>query len=802
MKKSTTYMLSIALTVSLLAPYESNVKAIGFSEPIYESPLSVRLPYASLQKPSFSFTLTGNYSIKGKSDLELTNGTVYTITNKNNVMELSQNGTILYKSTMAADASEKDKITIFPVQYDRNHYVKLGSYNFLGHITFRINGSNIMPVNTLEQEDYLLGVVAAEMSDSWGSTGIEALKAQAITARTYANGDLGKEIENGQSYQVYNGYNKNYTNVMNAVDSTRKQIIKYNNVSIDKNAVFSSSNGGTMLSKINSWGTASWNDIDYLSRNSDPFDARSASPNTNWNFTLEKNQISLAGLDLYTPEIWWNTTHEQSVDATKITSLKAFIKRYETQYKNFDLKIVSIDQLDFTDHNDTITNKTPLNGTLKISYLAYDPVTKTYVKNVDGSIKVLSFEKTTRTYDFYLYTAFGSGLMKSPNIKTSSSTSTQYVINGGGWGHAIGLSQWGAYQRAKEGQKYTEIISFYYPGTVLSSYVAPPVKVDPTPPVVTDLNTYHIVQSGETLWKISTIYKVPVATIKTLNRLASDTIKVGQKLIVKQSKPEESNPEPGPVVPVPEPTEPIPVPVDPIIPVPELRIISSMATNDIFSGTYEVKQKSEVSVKLNGPNGLKKLTFKDTMEPGAHKYGGTISQLPNGDYTLTITAKVGTQTVEKVTRFTKASGAKAVITQFSNSNSSFSGKFTLDQKAKVSIYLDGPNVHKFTYYKENPSGTHLFGGPLLSTLPSGTYHIKIETDNGVQKLSTSKEFYLNRGTSTGNTAGVKPTTTHKVNSGDTLWSISRKYGVSVNTLMSLNQLKTTSIKNGQILKVK
>lgn len=799
MKKSTTYMLSIALTVSLLAPYESNVKAIGFSEPIYESPLSVRLPYASLQKPSFSFTLTGNYSIKGKSDLELTNGTVYTITNKNNVMELSQNGTILYKSTMATDASEKDKITIFPVQYDRNHYAKLGSYNFLGHITFRINGSNIMPVNTLEQEDYLLGVVAAEMSDSWGSTGIEALKAQAITARTYANGDLGKEIENGQSYQVYNGYNKSYTYVMNAVDSTRKQIIKYNNVSIDKNAVFSSSNGGKVLSKINSWGTASWNDIPYLSRNDDPFDARSASSNTNWNFTLEKNQISLAGLDLKTPEIWWNTTQEKSIDATKITSLKAFIKRYETQYKNYDLKIVSIDQLEFTDHSTTITNKTPLNGTLKISYLAYDPVTKTYVKNTDGSIKVLSFEKTTRTYDYYLYNAFGSGLMKSPNIKTSSSTSTQYVINGGGWGHAIGLSQWGAYQRAKEGQKYTEIISFYYPGTVLSPYVAPPTKVEPTPPVETDPNTYHIVKSGETLWKISTIYKVSVDTIKTLNNLTSDTIKVGQKLIVKQIKPVTP---PTPVEPVPDPEPVLPEPEPVLPPVPELKIISSMATNDIFSGSYEVKQNSEVSVKLNGPNGLVKLTFKDTMKPGTYNYGGTISQLPNGDYTVTITAKVGTQTVEKVTRFSKASGAKAVITQFSNSSSSFSGKFTLDQKAKVSIYLDGPNVHKFTYYKENPSGTHLFGGPLLSTLPNGTYRIKIETDNGVQKLSTSKEFYLNRGTSTGNTAGVKPSTTHKVNSGDTLWSISRKYGVSVDALMSLNQLKTTSIKNGQILKVK
>ncbi|NGY89137.1 hypothetical protein F6Y05_39880 [Bacillus megaterium] len=175
---------------------------------------------------------------------------------------------------------------------------------------------------------------------------------------------------------------------------------------INTNAVFSSSNGGTMLSKVNSWGTASWNDIPYLVRNTDSYDARSATTNTNWQFTLDKSQISLGSLDLKKPEAWWNGVQEKTADSSKVTGLKNFIKKYQTEYKNYNLKVLSIDELNFTDHKDIISDKTQLNGTVKISYMAYNPTTNTYVKNADGTIKVLTFSKSTRTYDYYLAADF------------------------------------------------------------------------------------------------------------------------------------------------------------------------------------------------------------------------------------------------------------------------------------------------------------------------------------------------------------------------------------------------------------
>jgi stage II sporulation protein D len=37
-----------------------------------------------------------------------------------------------------------------------------------------------------------------------------------------------------------------------------------------------------------------------------------------------------------------------------------------------------------------------------------------------------------------------------------------YIFNGSGWGHGVGMSQWGAYGMAKQGYSYREILNYYY----------------------------------------------------------------------------------------------------------------------------------------------------------------------------------------------------------------------------------------------------------------------------------------------------------------------------------------------------
>ncbi len=65
-----------------------------------------------------------------------------------------------------------------------------------------------------------------------------------------------------------------------------------------------------------------------------------------------------------------------------------------------------------------------------------------------------------------------SGLKASDGSTATTlqvSSSTAYTFNGKGWGHGIGMSQWGAKTMADKGFTYEEILKYYYTGTVLEN---------------------------------------------------------------------------------------------------------------------------------------------------------------------------------------------------------------------------------------------------------------------------------------------------------------------------------------------
>ena len=53
----------------------------------------------------------------------------------------------------------------------------------------------------------------------------------------------------------------------------------------------------------------------------------------------------------------------------------------------------------------------------------------------------------------------------------------QFVISGHGWGHGVGMSQWGAYGYAQNGWSYDKILAHYYPGTELGSTTVKSIRV-------------------------------------------------------------------------------------------------------------------------------------------------------------------------------------------------------------------------------------------------------------------------------------------------------------------------------------
>lgn len=118
-------------------------------------------------------------------------------------------------------------------------------------------------VLTIDIEEYLRGVVPSEVD---ASRGMEALKAQAIAARTYGifHGAGKKEIADTTANQSYHA-KKIHNRTDEAIRATAGIVLTYNNKIID--AVFSASNGGRCVSAKERWG----NDVPYLIARDDPW---------------------------------------------------------------------------------------------------------------------------------------------------------------------------------------------------------------------------------------------------------------------------------------------------------------------------------------------------------------------------------------------------------------------------------------------------------------------------------------------------------------------------------------------------
>jgi SpoIID/LytB domain protein len=231
-------------------------------------------------------------------------------------------------------------------------------------------------------------------------------------------------------------------------------VLRSNGKLID--ALYSSSNGGKVLSNTNSWGSAG---VPYLQLKDDPFDLNSASPDKNWAITLDKVQIDLSGKDLTQPTQWWDEVSESS-NVNIMNNMKNWLKSNGYINEKHDVKIIGIPELSFTT---SFNANQRIDGHLKLVYLLKD--TSTFVLDESGSIKLHEIFIDRRAYD--IRSMIGTTIMKSPYIKEVQNNTDNWTFIGGGWGHGIGMSQYGANEMARQGIGYSDILKFYYPNTVL-----------------------------------------------------------------------------------------------------------------------------------------------------------------------------------------------------------------------------------------------------------------------------------------------------------------------------------------------
>lgn len=334
-----------------------------------------------------------------------------------------------------------------------NCVIGVGDRSYRGFITFNRLEDKLFVINYINLEKYLYGVVPREMSGSWP---MEALKAQAVAARNYALKHLSRHWNEGYDLcdsthcQVYAGYNWENIRSNNAVDETLGKVLKYNGDLV--NTFYHSSSGGKTEDSENVWTYP----IPYLRGVDDEFSL--GAPNDNWKLVLTKEEI-----------------------AEKLRASEIYIG-----------EIISIKPIEHSDNGRVIklsiegtegTHILEKDGTRKV--LGYNSLKSTmFNTESDGDVYVLSAKSSTPQKvtlgEATLITADGIQVV---DRNTNESGNTQltvyngknersipaipnlYVFNGSGWGHGLGMSQWGAKKMAELGYDYVEILKHYYTDT-------------------------------------------------------------------------------------------------------------------------------------------------------------------------------------------------------------------------------------------------------------------------------------------------------------------------------------------------
>lgn len=317
---------------------------------------------------------------------------------------------------------------------------------YRGTFIFTIyNANSIQVVNYIEIEEYLKSVVPSEMPGSWN---IEALKAQAVCARnyTYLNKNryakYGFDMDNTTACQSYNGVSSEYPNSTQAVMETQGQLLYYNDSPAE--LFYYSSSGGYTEDVKNVWGSTNY---PYLVSVIDPYDN-----NYTWEVTFTKQEIkdrvekySNPIGDILNVEITEKTDAGRAKEVVITGTQGTHTLKLESTRNFFNLKSSMYEIIPSGDVQEVVT---PL-----VNYV--DVLTSKGIEKRELTAPILT----------------KNGIIESlPTVTQSDFASNgygSYTFKGKGYGHGIGMSQYGAKGFADSGYTYEQILYHYFPGTVL-----------------------------------------------------------------------------------------------------------------------------------------------------------------------------------------------------------------------------------------------------------------------------------------------------------------------------------------------
>ena len=388
----------------------------------------VRVRLSSLGSPStLNLTVYGSYTVNGQSGQSLKSGSSVTVNYNASTGQLS-----LTANGVTSNMGSSFKLRRHETSGENGIKIAQGRAPgnlYPGDFQFIVKNGTLYVIAYIYMEDYLYGVLPYEMG---GASPLEALKAQAVAARTYtmramkASASSMYDVVDTTSDQVYSGTPSGNANCKTAVDATRGIAVK--NGSAFTATYYTASNGGQTESIKNAWGV---NGYSYLGVKDDPYDL--ANPDS------RKSSFTVSA----------SGTQSNSKLGTLLNQKAASV---------FGSGAAVTGVYAVTPHTPKYASPSRLYTKLDFAV--------SYTRNGASGTGVITFD---------IFNELESAL--SMNITSGNAelwsvtqTDTGFTVTARRYGHGIGMSQRGAIQMARMGYTYGQILAFYFEGCTRVQY--------------------------------------------------------------------------------------------------------------------------------------------------------------------------------------------------------------------------------------------------------------------------------------------------------------------------------------------
>ena len=342
-------------------------------------------------------------------------------------------------------------------------------------------------LNVVDVEQYLYGVLPAEVGANWHT---QALRTQAICARTYVlkqsmnRADKGYDVVDTDADQVYKGAGVETAKTNQAVSSTAGEVLTYGKELAF--TYFHSDSGGHTADISDVWGQ----NIPYLT--GVPEIVNYKSPVSVWNAKISAAKIQSAvkkvtGSDIGTVSEVQVSEVDDGGRAITMTfigsngsrSMKASQFRLAVDPRTLKSTMFTPSGGAFRVNNTTtpsglVTQRKPQGSGNELTFEEEQGLAKMTSEGVFTSTELIDMLSNPDKRKKYYQTGLGRGGSKSsaPTKKPRSKygysiekSGSDFIFYGRGWGHGVGMCQWGAMAMAEQGYTAEKILAHYYPGT-------------------------------------------------------------------------------------------------------------------------------------------------------------------------------------------------------------------------------------------------------------------------------------------------------------------------------------------------